>query len=167
MLRAVAPSISDLGAVVLVLAGVAKLREGTVRAIAVGALELAIAGVALVVDGRWSLALLAGTYAVLTAIAVRQARRGADCGCFGRASTVVGPHHVAVNATVTVAAGVAVRQDAGPLVDRLGPGVGGAAAHLALLAVGALLVVALLTSAEELRAARRSLRRGAPVRATR
>lgn len=160
MLRALAPAISDLGVIVLVLAAFGKLREATSRGSAAGAVELVVATVAAVALGRWPLGLLAVAYGVLTVVAVRQARRGEDCGCFGRTSTVVGPRHVAVNATVAVAAAVAAWQDAGPLVDRLGPGVAGAVAHVALLAAGGASIVATLTAAEDVRAAQRSLRRG-------
>lgn len=162
MLRAVAPAISDIGAIVLLIAGLTKLGDRSRWSRLAGGIELVVATVATVALGRWALALLAVTYAVLAGVAARQARRGAECGCFGSRSSVASPAHVVVNAAIATAAAVSAALDAGPFVDRLGPGIAGGVAHLALVATGAALVVAALTSAQDVAVARRSLRRGAP-----
>lgn len=106
----------------LVVAGVGKLAapQPTVRALrdgglpataslvrAAGGVEMAVGATALLVGGRLAFTGLALTYAVLGAVAWRQQRRGADCGCFGLDTVPTTRLHVAVDATAFAVAATA------------------------------------------------------------
>lgn len=167
-----------VGAGLLVPAGVAKLRRpvGAADALGwhsrrahaavrgVGAGEIALAGAVLVTGGPTAAALLALAYLVFAAVAVRQRRRGASCGCFGQAEAPVGLLHVVVNLTVAVAAGLAalgtVPVAAGTHLDALGGGTALLAGAMVVVAVAT--VQQLLTGLPELRAATRRVTLPAP-----
>jgi hypothetical protein len=156
-------------AAVLLLAGAAKLRSpaataGALReaglpgsplvARALGAVEVLVGAAALLVDARVAAAALAAAYLAVTAVAWRQRRAGADCGCFGVSGTPVSGVHLGVNAlAVLVAAGAVV---AGP--SSLPTALDGAPwwglPTLGALAVAVVLVRALLTLLPGLQAAR-------------
>ncbi len=108
-------------AVVLALAGLAKLRRPaptaaslavlhvpgaalTARVIGLG--EVAIAVTALTVGGRWPAALLAAAFAALAAVAARLVAEGdgRDCGCFGPVRSPATHWHTAVDAAAALAA---------------------------------------------------------------
>ncbi|HEY2005215.1 MAG TPA: MauE/DoxX family redox-associated membrane protein [Solirubrobacteraceae bacterium] len=82
-----------VAALVLAVAGVAKLRSPQAAARAVGAPvamvrvfaagEIALAVVALVTASAWSSVLMAVLYAGFSVLTLRLARAGAACGCFG------------------------------------------------------------------------------------
>jgi hypothetical protein len=82
-----------VAALVLAVAGVAKLRSPQAAARAVGvpvavvrifaAGETALAAVALVTASAWSSVLMAVLYAGFSVLTLRLARAGAACGCFG------------------------------------------------------------------------------------
>jgi hypothetical protein len=116
-----------VAAIVLAVAGVAKLRSpraaaqalagagfavrpgpAAMRAIAGG--EIALAAGVLLAPGRATSALLAATYASLALVASALARAGTPCGCFGAEDgTPVSRAHVWLSAAIAVvaAAGVA------------------------------------------------------------
>jgi hypothetical protein len=71
---------------------------------AAGGVEVAVGATALLAGGRLAFAALALTYAVLGAVAWRQHRRGADCGCFGGDTGPTTRLHVAVDLAALVAA---------------------------------------------------------------
>jgi hypothetical protein len=74
---------------------------------ALGVAEVALGVFAALRPGALSGGLVAGAYAAfcVTALSLVRADRSADCGCFGRASSVASWAHVALNA---VACGLAV-----------------------------------------------------------
>jgi hypothetical protein len=137
-------------AIVLAVAGIAKLRSpaGAVRALAAAglsvpgpgvpiaaslvriaaSLELAVAALVLLVPGRASCALLAATYALLALVAGALARRGAACGCFGAGDAPATAAHVGLSAVLAVIAGAGVAWPAHGIAWLLGatPGVAGA-----------------------------------------
>lgn len=105
----------------LVPAGIAKLRSPAVARTALGlplradvlvrllgAGELVVAAAVLVSATRAVLAVLAVTYLVFTAVALRQRSRGASCGCFGASATPTGWHHVVLDAGAALAVGAAL-----------------------------------------------------------
>jgi len=113
-----------VAAIVLAVAGIAKLRSpggaaralavadvsvprGAVRTIASG--ELALSAFALLAPGRATSALLAVAYALLALLAARLASRGAGCGCFGEDETPATATHVwlSVALALVAAAGIA------------------------------------------------------------
>src|SRR5690606_15135713 len=112
--------LAHLAAAVLVLSGVAKLRQPAALlaplrqlrlparrpvARAIGAAEVVV-GLAVLASSHVAtaaaLAILWG--ALLVAAAVLTRRGAVDCGCFGAASRPVGPTHLAFNALFTAAA---------------------------------------------------------------
>jgi hypothetical protein len=112
-----------VAAVVLAVAGLAKLRSpagaryalaaagvsvpsGAVRVVAVG--ELALAALVLLVPGRATCALLAGMYALLALVARALARRGAACGCFGGDDAPATAAHVWLSAALAAAAAAGI-----------------------------------------------------------
>jgi hypothetical protein len=118
-------ALSAAAAVLLVVAGVAKIRtpapaaamivlllprmrRGRVVARAAGTVEMAAGLVALVFGGRVALAVLAGCYFVLTLVAIRLATgpQRAPCGCFGAADGTVGTAHIVFD-SICLAAAVA------------------------------------------------------------
>lgn len=101
-------------ALVLALAGQAKLRSpgptaaalaalrlpgGRAGARLLGAGELAVAGAALAVGGRWPALLLAAAFGALAVAAARTVATGAgrDCGCFGPVRSPATHWHTAVD----------------------------------------------------------------------
>ncbi|MDQ6836480.1 MAG: hypothetical protein M3016_09880 [Actinomycetota bacterium] len=90
-----------VAALVLALAGLAKLRSPQLAARAGGvapaairalaAAELAVAASALVSAAMWSAATMAALYTVFSVITLRLARAGEDCGCFGSQGAPASP----------------------------------------------------------------------------
>jgi hypothetical protein len=136
-------------AIVLAVAGVAKLRspEGAVRALAAAGLsapgsgvriaasfvrvaasfELVVAALVLLVPGRATCALLAAMYALLALVAGALARRGAACGCFGDDDAPATAAHVGLSVVLAVIAAAGVAWPAHGIAWLLGatPGVAG------------------------------------------
>jgi hypothetical protein len=158
-----------VAAAVLLLAGVAKLlspaatAEGLrdaglpgspLVARGLGVAEVLVGAAALLVGGRVAGAGLAAAYLAVTAVAWRQRRAGADCGCFGVSGTPVSGVHLGVNGVaVLVAAGsLVVGPPSLPAVLDQAPWWG--LPTLGALAVAVLLVRALLTVLPTLQGAR-------------
>jgi hypothetical protein len=138
-----------MAAIVLAVAGLAKLRSpaGAVRALAAAGLsvpgpavpiggllvriaasfELAVAALVLLVPGRAACALLTATYALLALVAGALARRGAACGCFGGGDAPATAAHVGLSVVLAVIAGAGVAWPARGIAWLLGatPGVAG------------------------------------------
>ena len=113
--EAVVAALLAVGAVVLVGAGLVKLRDPRPTGLAIeslgvgsparaaaaarvlGVVEVLVGATALVL-GAAGAALLAVTYAGLLVVAERQRRTGETCGCFGVADATVGWRHVTANA---------------------------------------------------------------------
>ena len=80
---------------------------------ALGVVEIAIAGAALVVGGAIPAALVALTYvgfAGFVAVLARRTRSTAPCGCFGASDAPVGTLHVVLNVAIAaLAVGAAIR----------------------------------------------------------
>lgn len=136
MAEAIAPVVWTLAGL-LVLAGVAKLRDpvptaqalrtagmgaGRMRVRAVGVCELAVAAWCLIGSGPAAMAALAATYLVFAGAISRMRQAGVgDCGCFGARSFEPGAAHLALNmcaAAVAVVAVVVPPPDLGALVAR-------------------------------------------------
>lgn len=122
----------------------AGLPAPTVVVRGLGVVEVAVGGAVLVVGGRLPAVSLAAAYLVVTAVAVRQRRARADCGCFGSAASgvVTSALHIGVDAGAVVVAGFAAARDVGALPVMLPEG---GVAVLALFVLG--LAVVLLRSA--------------------
>jgi len=145
------------GAALLLAAGAMKLRDpqplvqasrvlglgmstGAVRAICV--VETVVATSAVLFGGRSAWAVVAGSYAALTAFVVLVRRHGganASCGCFGRTATPATSSHAVVTGAYSVVAMLAAVQ-AAPGIARLG------ADQVALAAPSALVVTGLTYS---------------------
>lgn len=105
-----------------------------------GALETGIAGAALVEGGRIGAALIAVSFAVLTAVSVRMVSvaAGEDCGCFGRPSQI-SRWHIAVNLSFALLGAVAMASTPGTMAEEFshhffsGIALGGASVALAYL----------------------------------
>ncbi len=127
VLSAVAWSITWIGAGLLVLAGIAKLRhpaaaadslalaglpDRPVLARLLGGGEVVLAAIVLATGWQLAAVALALAYAGFTAVSAHLLRtdRG-SCGCFGEVEAPLTRVHVATNATIAVAAGIAA---AGP-----------------------------------------------------
>ncbi|GGI09058.1 MauE/DoxX family redox-associated membrane protein [Egicoccus halophilus] len=169
-----------LGAGLLLPAGLAKLRRpqdagdalgwrgarARLLVRTIGAGELGLAVLVLVVGGRLPLVGLALAYGAFTLVAARQWRRGASCGCFGQAAAPAGPLHVTIDAVVTVAAAVAALAPNLALLGSPAAGLGLAALPTLVAAVLALVAVAslqqLLGALPDLRAATRRITLPAP-----
>lgn len=170
MLVEAAIAVADVAAAVLVVAGVAKLREpgaftsfvrtlgvriGPMHARAVGTVEIVVGAGALLGGGRpWfgGLALVSTGLVVVSVVSL--VRRAPSCGCFGAASAPTGPTHVALNVAFAAGALVGAVDGATPLADRIAP-FGEGLPYALFVAVGAGLVVAAMTSAAELVSLRR------------
>lgn len=114
----------------LVPAGIAKLRDPSVArealglprgsgplVRAIGAGELALAGLVLATGARLAVAALAATYTVFTVVALRQRSRGESCGCFGASDAPTGWHHVALDGAAAATAGIAAVVGTVPVTD--------------------------------------------------
>jgi hypothetical protein len=123
-MAAVLTSPIAVAAIVLAIAGLAKLRSpagakhalaatgwsvsrGAIRVIA--SVEVVLAMLVVIDPGRLTCALLAAMYGVLALVARALARHGAACGCFGGEDTPTTGAHVGLSAALTLlaAAGVA------------------------------------------------------------
>lgn len=161
-----------LAAGLLIPAGIAKLRDpraagqalglprraaaSLVRA--VGAGELVLAGLVLVVGGPVLAGVLAATYLGFTGVAMRQRSKGASCGCFGATSSPTTLGHVAMNLLAALAAGTGAAIGAAPALADL---VAGAPLAGVPFLIGAAVAVAaaqitITTLPEVLAAARRT-----------
>ena len=131
-------------ALLLVVAGAAKVRDplplvralrsarlpappAGVRLVAVAEVVLGVAAV--LVGGRLTAALVAGSYAAFTAFVLLARSRGgvlASCGCFGRADTPATTGHVVVTGALAVLAAGVAAAPLGTLPEVLaaGPGAG-------------------------------------------
>jgi hypothetical protein len=153
----------------VLVAGVAKLRRpgATSEALALtrvpntiglvrllGAAEIALALAVLLIGGPWLFGALAVAYLGFVAVAERQRRAGRGCGCFGAATTRVGPLHLGVDAVAAIAAGIAAWQGAPGVVAILPAGVVGAGTTLGLLVLAVVLAQLTLTSLPDLLAIR-------------
>jgi hypothetical protein len=123
MAEALAPAVWTLAGL-LVVAGVAKLRDpgptaaalsaigmagGRTRVRLVGACELAVAGWCLIDSGSAAMAALATIYIGFAGVISRMRQAGvADCGCFGERSFEPGAAHLALNLCAAAIAVVAV-----------------------------------------------------------
>jgi uncharacterized membrane protein YphA (DoxX/SURF4 family) len=149
-------------AVVLVVGGVFKLRDpgpthDLLRSLrlpptdlvarAVGAFEIALGGAAFVLGGPALATALAVTYAVFATVSWRLLHTGGavSCGCFGKASAPPSAVHVAANVGATIismAAAITATDGVWTGRDQLE---GGPLPTLALVAVGAWLLVTVMT----------------------
>ncbi len=81
--------------------------SGLVRLL--GTAEIALAIAVFAIGGSVVFGLLAAAYAAFVLVAARQRTAGRSCGCFGAASTAVGPSHLVTNAVAALmSAGAAV-----------------------------------------------------------
>lgn len=146
-------------------------RGRAVGGYALGALEAAIGLAALAVPEWWAAAALGGFYAALAAFVLRLRARddSAGCGCFGASSTPPGVAHVVLNVSGAVFALVTAVAGVPDIVTVFDAGIGVAVPYVALLAVGAgLVLVAPALSAELSRSrATPTVRTFAPVAARR
>jgi uncharacterized membrane protein YphA (DoxX/SURF4 family) len=168
--------LAHLSAAVLVLSGIAKVRQPTAlvqplrtlhlpatrrAARAIGVVEVGVGVATLVSSHAAAMAALALVWIGLLAAAVGLSRdAGADCGCFGEASRPVGPVHLVVNTVFSIAA-VASTFDPAPAIWDLpdAPALG-TATYVLLLVVGAGAVSALLTAPLPVSAGRPAAARG-------
>lgn len=73
-----------------------------------GTAEITLAVAVFAIGGPVLFGLLAGAYTAFLLVAARQRTAGRSCGCFGAASTAVGPSHLVTNGVAAlVAAGAA------------------------------------------------------------
>jgi hypothetical protein len=153
----------------VLVAGVAKLRRpgATSEALALthvptttglvrllGAAEVVLALAVLLLGGPWLFGALALAYVGFTVVAERQRRAGRGCGCFGAATTRVGPLHLGVDAVAALVAGFAAWQAAPGIVGILPTGLVSAATTLGLLVLAVVLAQLTLTTLPELLAIR-------------
>jgi hypothetical protein len=159
---AVVHVLTHLSAAVLVLSGVAKVRQPTAlvqplrrlrlpasrrSARAIGAVEVAVGIAVLVTSHVAAMAALALLWIGLLAAAIALSRdAGADCGCFGEASRPVGAAHLVVNTVFSIAALVSTFDPAPAIWDLPDAPAVGTATYVLLLVVGAGAVSALLTA---------------------
>lgn len=118
-----------------------------------GAIEVLVGVTAVAVGGPWALGLLAATYAVLAAVAVRLlalargSGRRVACGCFGTSDAPVGSAHLVLDVVCFAVAGAAAAVADAPfagLADRSTPVVVTVGLQIVLLAwLGYLSVTAL------------------------
>jgi hypothetical protein len=158
-----------LAAALLLVAGVAKLHapaptvqaltdagwpgsRGLVRGL--GAVEVVVGLAALLLGGRPAAVALLVAYLGITAVAWRQRRTGADCGCFGASRAPVSGVHLGVNAAAVGVAGAGIGLPPAALPATLGGEPLVAATTIGVLAVSLVLLRAMLTHLPELTAAR-------------
>lgn len=173
-LATLSPALGPLvvGALLLAVAGVAKLRRPAPTGLALarlglpgsdplvrllGLVEVASAVAAVAVGGMAAVpvAVLYAGFALFTAVQVRRAAatgETADCGCFGDADAPVGWTHVVVDLLLAGAATAAVAVGADGVAGAMGSSAAGTVAVLAIAAVAATGVRALLTDLPSVRA---------------
>lgn len=119
-----------------------------------GAVELAVAVLALLAGGRIAAALIAAAFAVLALLSARMMRieSGQDCGCFAR-PVAVSHWHTAVNLGCMLAGLAALLAPAEPLLHQFGASPGTASALLLAAAVLAYLAFLTMTALPELMSA--------------
>lgn len=118
-------------------------RGRAVSGVVLGLVEAAIGLVALAVPTWWAATAMGAFYAALAAFVVRLRRADgeAGCGCFGASSTPPGRAHLVLNG-VAAAVGFGVAVAGVPdIVDVFDDGLAVAAPYVALLAIGAGLVL--------------------------
>jgi hypothetical protein len=116
-----------------------------------GAVELAVAAVALLFGGRIAAASIALAYLVLAVLSARMMsiESGQDCGCFAK-PVAVSHWHTAVNLSCMLAGLVALLAPAGSLIGRFGHAPVTASAQLLAAAVLAYLGYLVMTALPEL-----------------
>jgi hypothetical protein len=155
-------ALAHLSAAVLVLSGIAKVRQPTALVLplrqlrlpatrrtarAIGVVEVAVGIIALLTSHAASMAALAAVWLGLLGAAAALTRGpNVDCGCFGEASRPVGPMHLVVNAVFSVAAVASTFDPAPPIWDLPDAPVLGTATYVLLLVAGAGAVSAMLTA---------------------
>ena len=154
--------LAHLSAAVLVLSGIAKVRQPTALVLplrqlrlpatrraarSIGVVEITVGIVALLTSHAASMAALAGVWLGLLAAATALTRGpNVDCGCFGEASRPVGPVHIVVNAVFALAAVASTFDPAPAIWDLPDAPVLGSVTYVLLLVIGAGAVSALLTA---------------------
>jgi len=153
-------------AFLLVVAGARKIARPRPTAVALGAVglpsspalvrmfgvvEMALGTAVVVAGGVVACGLVGALHLGFSAIAARQRRAGADCGCFGTTGTPVTARHVWLDAALAAVALGAAAAPAPPLADLVlhDPLVG--VVTVASAATAASLLRLLLTSAVDLR----------------
>jgi hypothetical protein len=108
-----------------------------------GTVEAAIGLLALATPAWWAAAALGAFYSALAAFVVRlRSRDGeAGCGCFGASSTPPGPAHLVLNGVAAAVGFGAAAAGVPDIVDVFDDGLGVAVPYVALLAIGAGLVL--------------------------
>lgn len=116
-----------------------------------GAVELAVAALALLAGGRVAAASIALAYLVLAALSARMMsiESGQDCACFAK-PVAVSHWHTAVNLSCMLAGVVALIAPAGTLISRFGQAPVTASALLLAAAVLAYLAYLVMTALPEL-----------------
>ena len=116
-----------------------------------GAVELAVAAVALLVGGRVAAAAIALAYLVLAALSARMMRieSGQDCGCFAK-PVAVSHWHTAVNLSCMLAGLIALAVPSESLISRFGHAPGTSAALLLAAGVLGYLAFLVMTALPEL-----------------
>jgi hypothetical protein len=100
--EALAPAFAT-AALVLCVAGVAKLRSGPRWAL-LGAAEIGLGGSALFAPGRVAAGAVACAFAIFSVAAFALARRGASCGCFGERDEPASAVQAVLSATLAAVA---------------------------------------------------------------
>ncbi|HET9104384.1 MAG TPA: MauE/DoxX family redox-associated membrane protein [Solirubrobacteraceae bacterium] len=111
-----------VAALLLIVAGLAKLRSPAPAALAVGvpawlvqgfaAFELGLGGVAVVTGGTVPALLMAVMYCGFALLTLRLSREGEACGCFGAPESPASPLQSVLSIGLAVACGVAALADA-------------------------------------------------------
>ena len=108
-----------------------------------GGVEALVGLVALAVPTWWAAASLGAFYAALAAFVIRLRRRDgeAGCGCFGASSTPPGQAHLVLNGVAATVGFGAAAAGVPDIVHVFDDGLGVAIPYVALLAIGAGLVL--------------------------
>ena len=108
-----------------------------------GLVEGSVGVAALAVPEWWAAAALAAFYAALALFVARLRRRDGDagCGCFGASSTPPGAAHLVLNVVAFAVAAATAVVGVPDIVDVFDEGLGVAVPYVALLAIGAGLVL--------------------------
>ncbi|MFN8049938.1 MAG: MauE/DoxX family redox-associated membrane protein [Acidimicrobiales bacterium] len=176
MSKLLAFALCDVSVGLLLVAGIMKLSDATTvvgvfstlrlparrswssvaRVLGLGEIAVAVSVVAF--GGRATFVALALLYVAFAVVSgVLLARGGADCGCFGVRSAPITRVHVVVNVVLAAGAVLATVLDAPSTLQRLDAGTALGVTYVAFVALGTVVFVALLTSAAELVAVRRSV----------